>query len=131
MVASSPEPRRVLIAEDEPAILLSVEYLMREAGYEVLLACDGAAALEMAVRQRPHLLILDVMLPEVDGFEVSRRLRAHPDLAGIRILMLTARGQATEATRGLAAGADAYMTKPFSTKDLVETVSRLLAQKSI
>ena len=119
--------KRVLVAEDEPSIVLSLEFLLRSAGHEVLTAGDGADALAIAEERRPHLLVLDVMLPVVDGFEVCRRLRASDDLRTMRILMLTARGREHEIARGLAIGADAYVTKPFATRSLMETVARLLA----
>lgn len=122
--------RRVLIAEDEPSILLSVEFLMREAGYEVHLATDGAQALEQARATRPDLLVLDIMLPRLDGFEVCRAIRADPALAQVRILMLTARGRDTEIRKGLELGANAYLTKPFATTDLVALVARLLAPEA-
>lgn len=119
--------KRVLVAEDEPSIVLSLEFLLRSAGHEVLTAGNGADALAIAEERRPHLLVLDVMLPVVDGFEVCRRLRASDDLRTMRILMLTARGREHEIARGLAIGADAYVTKPFATRSLMETVARLLA----
>jgi len=119
--------KRVLIAEDEPSILLSVEFLMRAAGHQVETAGDGAQALAAAARFRPHLVILDIMLPQVDGFEVCRRLRADPAPGRARILMLTARGGEADAARGIALGADAYLTKPFATKELAAIAAQLLA----
>ena len=118
--------KRVLIAEDEPSIVLSLEFLFGEAGYEVFSAANGADALTLARERKPDLLVLDVMLPVVDGFEVCRTLRADAELAGMRILMLTARGREREAARGLALGANAYMTKPFGTRDLIKVVAELL-----
>jgi DNA-binding response OmpR family regulator len=120
--------RKILIAEDEPNIVLSLEFLLKEAGYEVTVARDGAQALAAARSWRPDLIVLDVMLPVVNGFEVCRTLRGQPDTGHIRILMLTARGRQTEVEKGLAAGAHAYMTKPFATRELVDAVGRLLAQ---
>ena len=117
---------RVLIAEDEPSIVLSLEFLLRGAGYEVSVAANGADAMSLAGRQCPDLVVLDVMLPSVDGFEVCRRLRANPATRHARILMLTARGRESEIGKGLAAGADAYMTKPFATRELLKTVAGLL-----
>lgn len=119
---------RVLIAEDEPNIVISLEFLLSEAGYEVATARDGTEALARAKALQPDLVVLDVMLPGVDGFEVCRRLRRDRELRGARILMLTARGRESEIARGIAAGADAYMTKPFSTKELMEAVTRLLGK---
>ncbi len=119
--------RRILIVDDEPNIVISLEYLMKREGYEVTIAPDGEAALEAAgATPPPDLVILDVMLPRMNGFEVCRRLRAEPRLAGIKILMLTAKGRESEVARGLDLGADAYVTKPFSTRELVARVRELL-----
>ena len=119
--------KRILIVDDEPNIVLSLEYLMKREGYEVELAADGERALEAIERAEPDVVILDVMLPKIDGFEVCRRLRADPRRAGLRILMLTARGREGEVAKGLGAGADAYVTKPFSTRDLVARIAELAA----
>jgi DNA-binding response OmpR family regulator len=121
-------PKRVLIAEDEPNIVISLEFLLNGAGYAVSVARDGSEALRMARSLRPDLVVLDAMLPSVDGFEVCRRLRQEPGPRRPRILMLTARGRGSEIEKGMAAGADAYMTKPFSTKDLLAAIGSLLAQ---
>lgn len=119
---------RILIVDDEPSIVVSLEYLMRRERHEVTVAVDGEAALAAVATSRPDLVILDVMLPRLDGFEVCRRLRADPGLAGLRILMLTAKGRDAEVAKGLGLGADAYVTKPFSTRDLVAQVAALLAR---
>lgn len=118
--------RRILIAEDEPSIVLSLEFLLSEAGHEVFTATTGADALKLARERKPDLIVLDVMLPVVNGFEVCRTLRADPDLRGTRILMLTARGREQEVARGLALGANAYITKPFGTRELMKVVEGLL-----
>jgi len=118
--------RRILIAEDEPSIVLSLEFLLSEAGHEVFTATTGADALKLAQERKPDLIVLDVMLPVVNGFEVCRTLRADPDLRGTRILMLTARGREQEVARGLALGANAYITKPFGTRELMKVVEDLL-----
>ena len=118
--------KRVLIAEDEASIVLSLEFLLQGAGYEVLSAGNGARALELARAHPPHLVVLDVMLPLVDGYEVCRSLRADSAFEHTRVLMLTARGRSHEVARGLALGADAYVTKPFSTKELMVTVKELI-----
>ena len=120
--------RHVLIVDDEPNIVLSLEFLLRQQGYEVSVARDGEAALATAEERPLDLVVLDVMLPGLDGFEVCRRLREHT--ASLRILLLTARGRDVERVRGLEEGADAYVTKPFSTRDLMKKVAELLGEPS-
>ena len=118
--------RRVLIADDEPGIVVSLEHLLSREGHDVLVAGDGQEALAMVEREFPDLVVLDVMLPRLDGFEVCRRIRARPELQQVRIMMLTAKGRPTDVAKGLELGADAYLTKPFSTTELMATVRRLL-----
>ena len=118
--------QRILVVDDEPNIALSVEFLLQKQGYEVAIAYNGSEALERAAIFRPQLIVLDVMLPVIDGFEVCRRLRADPVHPQLRILLLTARGRAPEIERGLGLGADAYMTKPFATRDLVAKIAQML-----
>jgi DNA-binding response OmpR family regulator len=120
--------KRVLVAEDDPSIVLSLEYLLTEAGYEVHTAANGADALALAQAHTPDLLVLDIMMPAVNGFEVCRNVRANAALRAMRILMLTARGREHEVTRGLALGADAYITKPFATRELMRVVKELLGE---
>jgi DNA-binding response OmpR family regulator len=115
---------KVLIVDDEPNIVTSLEFLMRRKGYETRVAADGDRALEEAERFQPDLVLLDVMLPGRDGFEVCQRLRATG--RDLKIVMLTAKGRETEVAKGMAMGADAYVTKPFSTRELVDQVTRLL-----
>ena len=118
--------KRVLVVDDEPNIVMSLEFLMRRAGFEVQVARNGKEALDALEGTPPDLLLLDVMMPEFDGSEVCERIRARPEWNGTKIIMLTARGRDVERERGLALGADAYVTKPFSTRDLVEQVKRRL-----
>ena len=118
--------KRVLVVDDEPNIVMSLEFLMRRAGFEVAVARNGREALDAIDGTPPDLLLLDVMMPEFDGYEVCERIRARPEWSGTKIVMLTARGREVERERGLALGADAYVTKPFSTRDLVEQVKRML-----
>jgi DNA-binding response OmpR family regulator len=118
--------RRILIVDDEPNIVISLEYLMKREGYETAVAADGEAAIASLSEKSPDLVVLDVMLPKLNGFEVCRQIRADPRWRGVRVLMLTARGRDTEVAKGLGVGADAYVTKPFSTKDLVALVKHLL-----
>jgi DNA-binding response OmpR family regulator len=118
--------KKVLIVDDEPNIVISLEFLMKREGFEVLVAGDGEAALQQIAGHVPDLVLLDVMLPKRNGFEVCQQVRANPDWGGVKIIMLTAKGRDTEIAKGLALGADAYMTKPFSTKDLVAQVKQML-----
>jgi len=118
--------KRVLIVDDEPNIVISLEYLVKREGYEAAIAPDGEAALSALAEQTPDLVVLDVMLPKMNGFELCERIRADPRWRETKILMLTAKGRDTEVARGLRLGADAYVTKPFSTKDLVAQMNELL-----
>ena len=117
----------ILIADDEPNILISLEFLLKRAGYNVSLARDGQQALDAILRGRPQLVLLDVMMPVKTGFEVCQAVRADDSLNGTRILMLSAKGRDTDLAKGLALGADAYMTKPFSTRELLQKVQDMLA----
>lgn len=116
---------RVLIVDDEPNIVLSLDFLMKQQGYETRVARDGDEALAEVESFRPDLVLLDVMLPRRDGFEVCQRLRAE-GWSELKIVMLTAKGRDVEIEKGLALGADAYVTKPFSTAELVARVAELL-----
>lgn len=120
-------PSRVLIVEDEESILLSLEFLLGQEGYAVNTARDGAAALRALQAQPPDLVLLDVMLPLINGFELCRLIREDPVLRDTRIMLVTARGREAEIARGMALGADAYLTKPFSTRDLMDRVRGLLS----
>lgn len=118
-------PGKVLIVDDEPNIVISLQFLMRKSGFETSVARDGDEALLEVERFRPDLVLLDVMMPRRDGYEVCQTLRA-AGWTELKIVMLTAKGRETEMTKGLTVGADAYVTKPFSTTELVDTVVRLL-----
>jgi DNA-binding response OmpR family regulator len=120
--------KRVLIAEDEPNIVTSLEFLMAQIGCEFRTAVNGEDALRAAASFRPDLMLLDVMLPLKSGFEVCQTVRQSPALKNIKIIMLTAKGRETEVAKGLALGADAYITKPFATRELLEAVKRLLGE---
>ena len=120
--------KRVLIAEDEPNIVASLEFLLKQIGCEIRTAVTGEDALKAASEFRPDLMLLDVMLPLRSGFEVCQTVRANAALNRIKIIMLTAKGRETEVAKGLALGADAYITKPFATRELLDTVKRLLGE---
>ena len=120
--------KRVVIAEDEESILASLEFLVRNAGHEPVCARDGDQALAAVEAFRPHLVLLDLMLPRRSGLEVCAAIRASAALRGTKVLMLTAKGGSGEAARGLAAGADDYMVKPFSTRELGDKLRALLAE---
>lgn len=117
---------KILIVDDEPNILISLEYLMQREGFEVSVARDGEQALEAIARDVPDLVLLDVMMPGKTGLEVCQHVRANDRLRAVRIVMLTAKGRETDVAKGLALGANAYVTKPFSTRDLVAKVRALL-----
>lgn len=121
--------RTVLLVDDEPNIILSLEFLIEQAGYKARVARDGEAALEAVAESKPDLILLDVMLPKRDGFDVCRTIRANPAWNDIRIVMLTAKGHDSERQKGLASGADAYITKPFSTREAMKQIKLFLADK--
>jgi DNA-binding response OmpR family regulator len=122
--------RKVLIVDDEPNIVTALEFLFKRSGYEVRLAGNGAEALEQVEAYRPDLVLLDVMMPVKSGYEVCQRLRERPEYAQMKIVMLSAKGSEAEVNKGLSLGADLYITKPFSTQELVATIDGLFAAGS-
>lgn len=121
--------KKILIVDDEQNIVISLEFLMKREGYEVSIANDGEEAVARIRSEQPDLVLLDVMMPKKSGFEVCQEIKSDPSLKMVRILMLTAKGRDTEVAKGLAMGADAYMTKPFSTKELVEKIRAMLSER--
>jgi DNA-binding response OmpR family regulator len=121
-------PHSVLIVDDEPNIVLSLQFLMRKAGYLVRTAGDGEQALAELAREKPDLVLLDVMMPKIDGFTICQKIKAAPEWREVRVIMLTARGRDVEREKGLALGADDYITKPFSTQDAIDRVAAALAK---
>ena len=119
---------RILIVDDEPNIVLALEYLLKREGYAVASAGDGEAALRAIEEGAPDLVLLDVMMPLRNGFDVCRAIRGNPALDRMKIVMLSARGRDSERAQGLALGADAYVTKPFSTRELLAKVGELLPE---
>ena len=116
----------VLVADDEPNIVLSLQFLMKQAGYDVRVARDGEEAIAMITERQPDLVLLDVMMPKKDGYQVCQTIRNTPEWNSMRIIMLTAKGREVEREKGIAMGADEYITKPFSTRYVVERVRQLL-----
>lgn len=119
-------PKRVLVVDDEPNIVMSLRFLMEREGYDVVVAPTGRAALDALDQNPADLVLLDVMMPELDGFEVCQRIRDNPAWKETRVVMLTAKGRDVEREKGIALGADAYVTKPFSTRELVARVKTML-----
>ena len=120
--------KRVLIADDEANIVASLEFLMERAGFEVKVAATGDQALALAASFAPDLVLLDVMMPGKSGYDVCQRLKSDPASRAIKVIMLSAKGREVEMAKGIELGADAYVTKPFSTRDLVAKVRELLGE---
>ena len=119
-------PKEILIVDDEPSIVVPIQFLMEQQGYSVLVAENGHDALDMIYKYNPDLVLLDIMLPGIDGYEVCEIVRLNPKLRGVKIIFLTAKGREVEIAKGLALGADAYITKPFSNAELVAKVKTVL-----
>lgn len=117
---------KILIVEDEESLLKLESILLTSKGYKVTGVMDGPSALEEVARSRPDLVILDIMLPGIDGFEVCRRIKEDASFRGIKVIMLTAKKNKQDMERGMQAGADAYITKPFKSAFLIESIERLL-----
>lgn len=119
-------PRKILIVDDEPNIVIPLQFLMEQNHYEVLVAQNGEEAIEIISRYRPDLVLLDIMLPGIDGYEVCEMVRLNPEWQDIRIIFLTAKGREVDIAKGMVLGADAYITKPFSNIKVVDKVKELL-----
>lgn len=118
---------KVLVVDDDPYILMSLEFLMKKSGYEVLIARNGSEALEHIRTDHPHLVLLDIMMPDVDGYEICKTIKTTASLKDIKVIFLSAKTTDDAIQKGLALGAEKYVTKPFSTKQLVADVKALLA----
>jgi len=118
--------KKVLIADDEPNIVVSLEFLMKQRGYNVRVVANGEDALRAVGEFGPDLILLDVMMPRMNGYDVCQKVRENPAWQHIRIIMLSAKGRDVEMNKGIAVGADAYVTKPFSTKDLIAKVGEMM-----
>ena len=121
-------PKKVLIVDDEPSIIVPLQFLMEQNGYETSVAFSGEEAMETVAASHPNLILLDIMLPIIDGFEVCQRVRENPEWNDIRIILLTAMGSEANIAKGLALGADAYITKPFSNSEVIAKVKELICQ---
>ena len=121
---------RVLIVEDEPHIVIALEFLLEREGYEVVSAADGDQALALVTRWRPDVILLDIMLPRRNGYEVCRAVKADAGLRSIPLIMLSAKGQEVEVLKGLDLGAAAYVTKPFGNAEILESIRAVLPSRS-
>ncbi len=119
-------PKEILIVDDEPGVVVAIQFLMEQQGYRVLVAERGEDALDLIYKYKPNLVLLDIMLPGISGWEVCEIIRLNPDYRNVKIAFLTARGDEAEMARGLALGADAYITKPFANEQLIAKVNMLL-----
>jgi DNA-binding response OmpR family regulator len=119
-------PKEILIVDDEPGIVVPVQFLMEQQGYHVMTANRGEDALDMICQYKPDLVLLDIMLPGIDGYEVCEIVRLNPNYRDVKIMFLTAKGREVDIKRGLALGADAYITKPFSNVALIAKVKEIL-----
>ncbi len=131
--AAADAPPTILVVDDEPALLRLMEFLLKRQGYNLVTATNGEEALLKLREHRPDLMVLDIMMPKMDGYEVTERLRADPDtsLAATPILMLSAKAQDEDIVRGLRAGSEAYVTKPFDPELLTNAVAAMLRGEAI
>lgn len=116
---------KILIVDDEPNILMSLEFLMKKKGYEVYIARDGAEALDIISVERPNIIILDIMMPNVDGYEVCQSVKQDDALKDTKVIFLSAKSKEEDVKKGYDVGADLYVTKPFSTRELIKQVAQL------
>ncbi len=125
-MAKDRSSNQILIVDDEPNILVVLEYLIRQQGYRVLRANNGTEALKVIEKEKPSIIVLDVMMPEMDGFELARRIRRDERFDDIRIIFLTAKGTEADQFEGYANGGEVYLTKPFDNEELVTTINEVL-----
>jgi DNA-binding response OmpR family regulator len=122
--------KKILIVDDEPNILMSLDFLFKKKGFEVFVARNGREAMQLLEENTPNITLLDIMMPEVDGYEVCRFIRQHDQLKHMGVIFLSAKSKKTDMDKGIEAGADMYMTKPFSTRELVENVNTVINQST-
>jgi DNA-binding response OmpR family regulator len=118
--------KKILIADDEPNIVTALEFLLERNGYQVCIARNGDEALKAIEAEMPDLVLLDIMMPLKSGYEVCKRIRERPEWASVKVVMLSAKGREVEVNKGMGMGADLYITKPFSTRDLIEKIKSLV-----
>lgn len=118
--------RKILIVDDEPNIVMSLEYAFKKKAFEVFVARDGTEALDIAEKQLPNVILLDIMMPQMDGYETLKRLRENNDLKDTKVIFLSAKNKVADMEKGLQLGADSYMTKPFSIKKVIADVEQLI-----
>lgn len=119
--------KKILIVDDEPNILMSLEYAFKKKDFEVFIARDGTEAIEISNREKPNLILLDIMMPEMDGYETLKQVKDNKDLAHTKIVFLSAKSKEKDIEKGLKMGADRYLTKPFSMKKVISEIEELLA----
>lgn len=119
-------PQKILIVDDEPNIVVPLQFIMEQKGYQVMVAADGDEALETIAKFIPDLILLDIMLPDIDGYEICQKVRENPEWQNIKVVFLSAMGRDVDIAKGMALAADAFITKPFSISDIVEKVRDLL-----
>lgn len=117
---------KILIVDDEPNILMSLEFLMKKEGYKVFIARDGEEAFDIIEEHNPNLVILDIMMPKVDGYQVCSFIKQSPDYQQTKVIFMSAKSKETDIQKGYDLGADMYVTKPFSTRDLMSKVNSML-----
>jgi len=117
---------KILVVDDDPYILMSLEFLMKKGGHDVMIARNGTEALDIVNTQKPALILLDIMMPDVDGYEICRYIKSHKDLKDIKIVFLSAKTKDIDIEKGLKLGAERYISKPFSTRDVINQVNELL-----
>jgi len=125
------EKKRVLVVDDEIYILQILEFSLEVEGYEVLTAQNGEEAIEVARASRPHLVVLDIMMPKMDGYEACRVLKNDPELCDVPVILLSAKGRTIDQQIGFEAGAEEYITKPFSPRKLIERIKAILEERSL
>ncbi|GHA71739.1 response regulator transcription factor [Pontibacter akesuensis] len=119
------EKLKVLVVDDEPSILLPLEFLMRKNGYQVFIARNGTEAIESVNKELPQVVVLDIMMPDVDGYEVCRHIRQKEEMKGAKVIFLSAKTKEADVKKGYAVGADLYIPKPFSTRFLMEKIKEM------